>query len=91
MLWVSLTYARTKSYLATRRETTVYGVTTEGRVRAKRWEWGIGKGQWKRMAKRHAKVYDLQGHVRAVYFLIGSFYRLEYTGTNAELLYNDIR
>ena len=65
---------------------------SHGEVKAQRWEWGIGKGRWKRQARKAAQVFDMEGHVRVVFFGIGSYYRLNYTGTAraADLLYDEI-
>ena len=87
--WASLIYSRWGTSITTRRGPGV----DEGRVKGERWEWGIGKGQWKRQAKKAAQVFDMKGRVKTVYFGVGAHYRLEYTGTKsaAELLYNYIR
>lgn len=89
MPWLSLIYSRHHVSLETR-----YGSFDDyGRIRGSRWEWGIGKGQWKRRVKKAAQVFGMEGHAYAGYFIIGSYYRLDYEGTRrgAELLYEEIR
>ena len=88
-LWISYVRSRTRTSLSTR----LGGRIDEGKVKARRWEWGFGKGQWKRRAKRDARELDMDGSARAIYFLVGAFYRVEYTGSKhtANLLYESIR
>lgn len=87
-LWGTLIWSRHKTSVSTR---TGYNVD-EGRVVSRRWEWGIGKGQWRRRAKKHARMFGMRGRARAVYFLVGAYYRLEYTGSGhaANSLYEAI-
>jgi len=52
----------------------------QGNVQVKRIEWGIGKGKWKRQVRQAAEGLGLRGHIRPIYFLIGSYYKGEYDG-----------
>jgi hypothetical protein len=52
-----------------------------GHVTFRRIEWGIGKGGYKREVNRLAYCLGMTGKLRARYFLIGSCYRGEFTGT----------
>jgi hypothetical protein len=97
MLWVSLIYSRTRTSFYSRTRTSLStrlgGRIDEGKVSSRRWEWGFGKGQWKRRLKKEARTLGMEGRARAIYFLIGAFYRIDYTGTQntTNILYESIR
>ena len=48
-----------------------YPGTDQGTLTIKRWEWGIGKGKWKRQVRKAAEAMGLTGRVRAAYFILG--------------------
>lgn len=75
----SLVYSRHRTSLSTRSGAGV----NEGTVKGTRWEWGIGKGQWKRAVKRAARELGMEGHTRATYLLVCSRYRIGYNGKAA--------
>lgn len=52
-----------------------------GQMHGHRWEWGVGKGRWKRALKKDAQALGCAGHCRAIYFVVGSYYTFKYTGT----------
>jgi hypothetical protein len=66
---------------------------SKGGVEGHRWEWGVGKGAWKRRANSIAKERGMDGRVRAVWFILGSYYYWDITGTagDARVLYDAIR
>lgn len=88
MLHASLIYSRHRASLCTRSGAGV----DEGHVKGTRWEWGIGKGQWKRAVKKAARELGMEGHTRATYLLVGSRYTVKYDGTKtaASQLYESL-
>lgn len=88
-IWISLIYSKQRANLSTRLGPGV----NRGRVQARRWEWGIGKGQWKRAAKRAARELGMEGQTRAIYLVVVSRYSVKYDGTKyaANQLYESIR
>lgn len=76
-IWISLIYPKQRANLSTR----LGPGFDEGRVQAKRWEWGIGKGQWKRAVKGAARELGMEGQTRAIYLVVVSRYSVKYDGT----------
>lgn len=87
-IWASLTYAQHHTSMSTR----VGPSYDAGALKCTRWEWGFGKGQWKRRIKKNAEVYGMKGKICTIYFVIGCYYRVSYTGTkrSTNLLYGDL-
>lgn len=78
-LWIKLIYTKQHKSLET-----YLGRHDEGCVRVKRWEWGVGKGQWKRLVNAAVRDADMRGRVYTRYFIIGSRYTGTLSGTSAQ-------
>lgn len=89
-LRASLTFRRYHGSLSTRLG---YPRWDEGRVRITAWEWGVGKGGWKRRINRRAKEVGADGRLRAIYFLVGCRYSGTIQGTKkqADLVWAALR
>lgn len=52
-----------------------------GKITGVRWEWGIGKGAWKRRLRR-----EFPGiQIRPLYFLVGTRYTLSASGSKTSI------